>query len=257
MRRPTIWFGRLLTDLDTRQGRATSYLLYALNIGFLLLYVIGTYSVSDPYQPQLIAIEFGLAVLFLFEYLSRIDYADDPVAEALDPYSIADLLAILPALLIVVVPAVGQLAFFRSVQVLRVLRFIRIGLENERFFTYDLTTRQVTIAELLVLIFIIVNLHAGVIYGLESGSNPNLDTYGEALYYSVVALTTTGFGNSVPITAAGKAATAVGLIAAVTLIPWLVIRARTNSEPAVSCDRCGAEITTGEANYCWRCGDDL
>jgi Ion transport protein. len=257
MRRPTIWFGRLLTDLDTWQGRATSYLLYALNIGFLSLYVIGTYSVSAPYRSQLITIEFGLAVIFLFEYLSRIDYAADSLEEALDLYSIADLLAILPALLIVVVPAVGQLAFFRSVQVLRVLRFIRIGLENKRFFTYELTTRQVTIAELLVLIFIIVNLHAGVIYGLESGSNPNLDTYGEVLYYSVVALTTTGFGNSVPITAAGKAATAVGLIAAVTLIPWLVIRARTTGEHTVSCDRCGAEITTSEANYCWKCGDDL
>ena len=257
MRRPTIWFGRLLNDLDTWQGRATSYLLYALNIGFLSLYVVGTYSASSPYQSELIAVEFGLALIFLFEYLSRIDYADDSIEEVIDFYSVVDLVAILPALLIVIVPVVGQLAFFRSVQVLRVLRFIRIGLANEQFFTYDLTSRQVMIVELLLLMFVILNLHAGVIYGLEAGSNPGLDTYGEAMYYSVVALTTTGFGNSVPVTVAGKAATAIGLIAAVTLIPWLVIRARTADELDVSCSRCGTDAHNGEANYCWKCGKEL
>lgn len=254
MRRPTIWFGSLLNDLESRRGRATSYLLYVLNVVFLSLYIIGTYEVSDPYRTQIIAIEFGLALIFLCEYLSRLDYADSAIEEFKSFYSLADLVSILPALLVVLVPVVGQLAFIRSVQVLRVLRFVRIGLENNQFFSYDLTAKQVTIAELLVLIFIILNLHAGVVYGLESGVNPDFANYGAALYYSVVALTTTGFGNNVPVTAAGKAATSIGLISAVTLIPWLVVRARTTSESTVECSRCGASEHQRGSNYCWKCG---
>jgi voltage-gated potassium channel len=261
MRRPTLWFGRLINDLDTRWGRATSYLLYALNIAFLSLYIVGTYSISDPYRLQLVTIESGLALVFLFEYFSRIDCAESPIDEATNFYSLADLLSIIPTLLIVFVPVVGQLAFFRSVQVLRVLRFVRIGLENHMFFNYSLTARQVTVAELLVLIFVILNLHAGTIYGVESGVNPDFPNYGTALYYSVVALTTTGFGNVVPVTAAGKVATSIGLIAAVTLIPWLVVRARTRARTPVEidqeCARCGASSHNSESNYCWKCGEEL
>jgi voltage-gated potassium channel len=257
MTRVTFRFGQLLYDLDTRRGRFTSYILYVLNVVFLLLYIAGTYEFSAQYQTSIVTVEFCLALLFLFEYLSRLDYAEDTVEEAADFYSIADLLSILPALLIIFVPFVGQLAFFRSVQVLRVLRFVRIGLENEQFFNYDLGSRQVVVAELLILVFIILNLHAGAIYGLESGVNEDFNNYGDALYYSVVALTTTGFGNTVPTTAAGKITTSFGLVAAVTLIPWLVVRARETGEIDTQCSRCGTSKHYDDANYCWKCGEEL
>jgi Ion channel. len=257
MKRLTVQFGQLLYDLDTQKGRYTSYFLYLMNVLFLSLYIVGTYDFSQPYQIYIVAVEFCLALLFLFEYLSRLDYADSTVSEVTNFYSIADLLAILPALLIVFLPIVGQLAFFRGIQVLRVLRFVRLSLEDNTFFSYELTSRQVVTAELLILIFIILNLHAGAIYGLESGVNEDFSNYGDALYYSVVALTTTGFGNTVPITTAGKIATSVGLIAAVTLIPWLVVRARETGETDIQCSRCGTSKHYSESNYCWRCGKEL
>lgn len=257
MQRPTLAFGQLLHNLDSKSGRYTSYVLYVLNVVFLALYIVGTYEFATPYRTSIIAVEFCLALLFLFEYLSRLDYAEDTLTEAKSFYSIADLLAILPTLLVVFVPIVGQLVFFRSVQVLRVLRFVRLGLEDQNFFNYELTSRQVVIAELLILIFVILNLHAGAIYGLENGVNESFSNYGDALYYSVVALTTTGFGNTVPVTPAGKVATSFGLVAAVTLIPWLVVRARETGKLDVECRRCGNSKHYGDANYCWRCGEEL
>lgn len=257
MKRPTIQFGQLLSELDTPRGKYASYFLYLLNILFLLLYIAGTYEFFQPYRKYIVALEFCLALIFFFEYVSRLDYADSTFSEATNFYSIADILAILPALLIVFIPVVGQLAFFRSIQVLRVLRFVRIGLEDNAFFGYEMTSKQVVTAELLILIFVILNLHAGTIYGLESGVNEDFGNYGGALYYSVVALTTTGFGNAVPVTTAGKVATSIGLIAAVTLIPWLVVRAREVGETDVQCSRCGTTKHYGESNYCWRCGEEL
>lgn len=257
MKRPTVEFGHLLYDLDTRRGRYTSYTLYILNVLFLSLYILGTYEFAAQYQTYIQITEFSLALLFLFEYVSRLDYAESTVEEARSFYAVADILSILPVLLVVFIPIVGQLAFFRTVQILRVLRFVRLGLEDNNFFNYDLDSKQVVIAELMILIFIILNLHAGAIYGLETGVNEDFSNYGAALYYSVVALTTTGFGNTVPVTTAGRIATSLGLVAAVTLIPWLVIRARTSGEIDESCSRCGNSKHYSGANYCWKCGEKL
>lgn len=257
MNTPTKTFGALLYDTETIYGTVTSSLTYLLNLVFLGLYVFGTFEYANQYQSTLTLVEFVLALFFLFEYVSRIDYADDTWTEIKSPYAIADLLAILPALCIFVVPAAGQLAVLRSIQILRVFRFLRLGLESNKAFGHTLTGRQVIVAEAMTAITIILNLHAGLVYELENGVNPQFQHFGDAFYYSVVALTTTGFGNVVPQTRPGQAVTSVGLIMAITLIPWIALRAREGEIRDNECDRCHSEGHKAEANYCYKCGAKL
>ncbi|ESS12969.1 MAG: ion channel [uncultured archaeon A07HR60] len=257
MTRPTEKFGQLLRDPETKWGVVTSYITYGLNIVFLGLYIFGTFEYADQYAFILPQVEFGLALFFLFEYVSRIDYADNTWAEIKSPYSIADLLAIIPALAIFIIPAAGQLAVLRSIQILRVFRFLRLGLENKRVFNYALSARQVVVAEAMTAITIILNLHAGLVYELEAGVNPQFQNFGDAFYYSVVSLTTTGFGNVVPQTRPGQAVTSVGLVAAITVIPWIVFRGRKGKVRGNKCPRCRSEGHKTEANYCYECGEDL
>jgi hypothetical protein len=66
VRRPTLVFGELLQDLDSKRGRFLSYLLYFLSFVFLLLYVVGTFDFVRPYQGVLVWVEFVLALVFLF-----------------------------------------------------------------------------------------------------------------------------------------------------------------------------------------------
>jgi len=246
-----------LSDPETNYGKLTSYVTYSLNVLFLGLYIFGTFDYADQYKAVLPSIEFVLALFFLFEYVSRIDYADNTWAEIKSLYSIADLLAIIPALCIFFIPAAGQLAVLRSIQILRVFRFLRLGLENNRVFGYALTARQVIVAEAMTAITIILNLHAGLLYELENGVNPQFQNFADAFYYSVVALTTTGFGNVVPQTRPGQAVTSVGLIIAITIIPWIVFRARKGKIRGNKCARCRSEGHKTEANYCYECGEDL
>lgn len=257
MKRPTLIFGKLLQELETTRGRLTSYNLYILNILFFGFYILGTYSFTEPYTGNIRTAEFVLAAVFLFEYLSRIDYAKNTWAEIKNPYSMADLLALLPALLIPVLPALGQATFIRSIQILRVFRFLRIGLENDRFLNYNIKPQQIVIVELLMLIFVILTVHAGAIHGVEAGINPEIENFGDSMYYSVVALTTTGFGNVVPQTNTGRFLTSFGLIAAVTLIPWLVVRARNKQGINTECTQCHTSRHLENSSYCWRCGEKL
>ena len=257
MPRPTEKFGELLKDPETRWGVITSYVTYGLNVVFLGFYIFGTFEYADQYASILPSIEFGLALFFLFEYVSRIDYADNRWAEIKSPYAIADLLAIIPALFIFLIPAAGQLAVLRSIQILRVFRFLRLGLENRRILGYSLTARQVIVTEAMTAITIILNLHAGLVYELEKGVNPGFQNFGDGFYYSVVALTTTGFGNVVPQTRAGQAVTSIGLVFAITIIPWIVFRGRKGKIRGNKCPRCRSEGHKTEANFCYECGQDL
>lgn len=217
------------------------YFIYNLYIEYFVsfLYIFGTYEFSNQFDTYIIIIEFILAIIFLFEYLSRLDYAENTIAEMKSIYSIADIIAIIPAILVVFVPVFGQLFFVRSLQVLHVFRFIRIGLDNNRFFNYNLSRKNLVIAEVLTTIIIIISLHTGLILAFESGANPDITNFGSAFYYSVIALSTTDFGNVVPVTLFGKIITSVGLISAITVIPWIVVRPR-NSEKVkhINCSEC-------------------
>lgn len=257
MVRPTYEFGKLLDDLSTHKGRVISYSMYVLNLVFLGLYVLGTYDVSNSISSYILIAETILAIIFVFEYVSRLDFADSTWDEIKNPYSIADIIAVLPALLIFLVPFIGQVAFLRSLQIFRVFRFVRVGLEDDTFFHYDMTEKQVIIAEVLTTIILIVTMHAGLIFAFEHGVNSDISNYGSAFYYSVIALSTTGFGNVVPITILGKIVTSIGLIMAVTVIPWLVIRPRNTAENNKKCDNCHLEDHPEKAQFCHICGEEL
>jgi voltage-gated potassium channel len=59
---------------------------------------------SKSYSSIIHTIEITLAFLFLFEFISRVDFADDRKAVVFNIYSIADLASIVPVLLILVFP---------------------------------------------------------------------------------------------------------------------------------------------------------
>lgn len=91
-------FGFLLRDRDTRGGRLTNAILYLLNALFLALYIVSTFSVAERYLAAIRLAELALATLFLGEYVVRVYSADDWFAEMTNPYTVVDLIAIVPVL---------------------------------------------------------------------------------------------------------------------------------------------------------------
>jgi voltage-gated potassium channel len=259
--RATIRF--YLLDHRTPLGRVVDVSLLGLNLVFLALFVAETYPL-DPSTATLVWVaELGVAAVLAVEYVLRLYGAENRLAEATNPYTIADLLAILPTLLVVAVSAgvpVAEtglsLGFLRAVRVIRVLRFYRFTRDAEFFFgTVSDNSLRATKLALTVLVLLFVS--AGLFYSAERVANPAVGNFGDAFYYTVVTLSTVGFGDITPVTRAGRWATVASVLAAVILIPrqaGRIVRAWTSDKVRVTCPDCGLAYHDPDASHCKACG---
>jgi voltage-gated potassium channel len=183
--------------------------------------------------------------VFGIEYVLRLYGAEDRLAEALNGYTMVDLIAILPTLAVFVAPvspALLSVSFLRVLRVVRVLRFYRFTADAEFFFgtVSDNTLRGFT---LLLTVLVLFFVSAGAFFTVEHRVNPDVSTFGDAFYYTVVAVTTVGFGDIVPMTAAGRWVTVSTIILGIIIIPWQaskIVREWTADDKVnVTCGNCG------------------
>jgi voltage-gated potassium channel len=249
-----------LLDHRTPIGKAIDIGLLTLNLLFVAIYVLETYPLESLSRGSLWALELGLALVFLIEYALRIYGAESRLSEATNPYTVVDLLAILPTLLVFALPAsptVASVGFLRVVRVVRVLRFYRFTRDAEFFFgtVSDNTLRGL---KLLLTVLVIFFVAAGLFYSAEEAANPGIDTFGDAFYYSVVTLSTVGFGDILPVTTAGRWVTIATILAAIIFIPWQgskILREWAFSEKVdVTCPNCGLSYHDPDASHCKACG---
>lgn len=249
-----------LLDHKTVLGKVIDIALLALNLVFVGIFVVETYPVATQYQELLWSLEVGIAVVFLVEYVLRLYGAANRVEEFLNGYTIVDLVAILPTLAVLVLPvSLGALniGFLRVVRVIRVLRFYRFTKDAEFFFgtVSDNTLRTM---KLLLTILVLLTFSAGLFYSAESGANPNISTFGDSFYYVVVTLSTVGFGDILPVTAAGRWVTVASILAAIIIIPRQaskIVREWTTKEKVnVTCPDCGLSYHDQDASHCKACG---
>lgn len=248
--------GFLLRDRETRPGRLTNAVLYALNTVFIVLYVVSTYDLPAPYPSVVRAAELGLGIVFLGEYVVRVYSADDSWTEMTDPFTIVDLVAVLP----VFVLGGANVGFLRGFHTLRVFRFLRLLVDERQVLGRSLRLRTVRRVELSVTIFLIFFITSGFVYAVEVAANPGIENFGEAFYYTVIAVSTVGFGDIVPATVAGRWVTVTAVLVGFVLVPWQASRLRDlSTEPDAAdaaCPACGQAVAHSD-RYCRRCGDAL
>jgi voltage-gated potassium channel len=248
-----------LLDHRTYVGKAIDVALLVLNLVFVALFVAETYSLSPRVADLVWTLELGIAGVFCVEYALRLYGAENRPAEALDPYTMADLVSILPTLLTVVLTPAGgvvALGFLRVVRVVRVLRFYRFTRDAEFFFgtVSDNTLRAM---KLLLTVLVVLFVSAGLFYAAENRGNPDVATFGDAFYYTVVTLSTVGFGDITPTTAAGRWVTVASILAAIILIPRQasrIVKEWTTDKVNTTCPECGLEYHDPDASHCKACG---
>ena len=223
---------------------------------------------SEPY----LGTRFGMAfdwfealsiVAFSVEYLLRLwtcvesSAYQKPVSGrlrfALSPMTLMDLAAIVPGYL----PAQYfiDLRFLRSVRLIRMLRVLKFARYSRTLKTFGIVFRQkqTDIGLMVLFLLVLVVISSSLMYFVENADQPDkFSSIPAAMWWSVMTLTTVGYGDVLPITPLGKfigsmiALIGVGFFAlpagvlAAAFAEQLALQ-RTDTAPK-TCPHCGKSI---------------
>ena len=221
----------------TTLSYAVNFFLFSLiilNVAAVTLESIA--SVRTRWQDQLTAFELVSVFIFTVEYLLRIwsapehqDLSGETGSQKRKAYifsftGVIDLLAILPYLL----QLIGLSADMRMLRVLRLARLLKIShytsaLEDLMSAIYS--ERKAFLAALYLLILALF-LSSSLIYVAENEVQPDVfSSIPETMWWSIVTLTTVGYGDVSPVTAVGKligATTAMMGVCSIALLTGII-----------------------------------
>lgn len=260
--RETIQF--YLIDCKTPLGKVLDIFIIFLNLIICAIFVIETYPVSEAVKNFLWNTEIIIVFFFIAEYVARLYGAKNRLKQLTDVYSIVDLIAIVPTLSLLVLPLfgitlnIGFLRVIRMIRVLRIFRFLRFT-ADPIFFFGTITLRLLNLIKLFLTIFMIFFISSGLFFYVENTLNPKVETFGDAFYFTVVTLSTVGFGDIIPMSEAGKWVTVFMILSGIILIPWQVSRIvkewlHIATKKEVICPECGLRYHDENASHCKSCG---
>ncbi len=235
-------------------GVAINLLITGLVLLSTAIFVAQTYAVPAEVRATLDVINVGILWLFVAEYALRLWAAESRLLFMGEIYSLIDLVTVLPFLI-----GLFDVSFIRIFRWFRILRLIRF-LEGKALSQGGTPADSPLLARILFTLFAIVFVYSGLIYQVEHVINPDqFRTFLDAFYFSVVTMTTVGFGDVTPISEAGRLLTVLMIITGVTLIPWQVgdlVRRLVNQGTQVDqpCPTCGLRFHDRDAAFCKRCG---
>jgi voltage-gated potassium channel len=156
-------------------------------------------------------------VVFTIEYALRIwSCTSDPrfagpirgrIRMAATPMALVDVVAILPFYVELLLPGTVDLRFLRILRLLRVFRLLRVSRIADAFaiLIRVLRSKRIELAVSAAVVGVAVLVAAGAMYVAERDEPGTLFTsIPRAMWWSVITVTTIGYGDMVPTTAIGK-----------------------------------------------------
>ena len=182
-----------LIDYRTPLGRSIDITIIFMNLLVCAIFVADTYNISETTRTFLWRLELFVVAFFIIEYVARLYGAPNRRKQFLDVYSVIDLVAIFPTLFQAVLPAFGlslNIAFVKTIRVFKVFRIFRFlrFLTDPNFFFGSVSLEVLKVARLMTTILIIFFVGSGIFFYVESPVNDGVQNFGDAFYFTVVAL---------------------------------------------------------------------
>jgi voltage-gated potassium channel len=235
-----LFFYETLEDNNSKKRKYFDLFMIFLVLSTVIILI---YEVNHQLLPWLDAYENTAVIIFIFEWISRLwvnshshkhiikDYEKSQLANRpylvtkslkkiakekfyfiFSPMSIIDLLAILP--------------YYRPLRIIRILMLFRLFkilryTNSIKQFKHVFIDKKFELLTLAIIFFMSVAFGSTIIFIYEgAGINPNIHNYFDAVYWSIITISTVGFGDISPVTTQGRVATVLLVIGGMGVIAF-------------------------------------
>jgi len=258
----------IIYGTNTVAGRLFDLILLGLILLSVFLVMLETVKGFDEkYHHQLIILEWIITGFFTLEYLLRIATTNRPRKYIFSFFGIIDLLAILPMYLSFFFQGSKVFSIIRALRLLRLFKILNhpkfTGQSLHILKALNASRGKITVFLYFVLISTII---IGSIMYVVEGEENGFTSIPTSIYWTIVTLTTVGYGDISPATPLGQFIASLVMILGygIIAVPTGIVTAefaKTNSnktEPEKqSCENCGVAHHNPNAKFCYHCGHPL
>lgn len=265
------WKDRLyeiIYEADTKAGKLFDVvLLFTIVASILLVMLESVPSIDRKYHNVFNILEWFITVLFTLEYVLRIISIKNPKHYIFSYLGIIDLLSTIPKYLSLFFGGAHALVILRSLRLLRVFRILKITRyigESNKLITALIASR----AKIIIFIFAVLILClilGSVMYIVETDADSGFISIPRSVYWTIVTLTTVGYGDIAPVTTLGQFIASIIMILGygIIAVPTGIVSAEytaqfkkthTNTQ---TCTNCNKDNHTDGAIFCSNCGEKI
>ncbi len=208
----------VIEDTDTRAGRIFDLCIQALIVFSLITFSIETLpDLSAATRYWLRVCEVVTVSIFTIEYALRILVADNRLKFIFSFYGLIDFLAIAPFYTRLTLD-LRAVRIFRMFRLFRMFKLLRYSKAIDRFRRAFVSIKEELVLYMIATAFVTFIASVGMYY-FEGSSQP--EAFGSVfhcLWWTVVTLSTVGYGDAYPITLGGKIFTTIILLLGLGII---------------------------------------
>jgi len=230
----------------TRRSTWFRYGLLVFDFATVIFFIVAS---MLPFSHALLIADLSIAALLILDYLARLWIAPNKPRFLFQVLNISDLIVIATLL----APTfIENFAFLRILRALRLLRSYHVLWDLRRRYPFFARNEELIGSVLNLAVFIFVM--TAVVFVIEAESNPKINNYVDALYFTVTTLTTTGFGDITLEGSAGRLLAVLIMVIGVALFLRLVQTIFRPPKVRYECEQCGLNRHDPDAVHCKHCG---
>lgn len=259
----------IIYGTHTPAGKLFDLILLGLIVYSVIIVMLESVpNIDREYHKFLDISEWVVTILFSFEYILRVITIKRPKKYIFSFFGIVDLLSTIPKYLSLFLVGSQFITAFRILRLLRIFRILKlvrfVGASNNLIKALNSSKTKIFV---FVFFVIIISVLSGTVMYIIEGPENGYTSIPHSIYWTIVTLTTVGYGDISPQTPLGQfIATMIMIIGyGIIAVPTGIVSAEYASgmkkgedlDNGRACPDCGAEVLQKDSQYCRKCGQKL
>lgn len=255
----------IIYEADTKAGKLFDVvLLIVILISLALVMLDSVDYIFELYHEWFYIAEWIITIFFTIEYALRIISIKKPSKYIFSFYGIVDFLSTIPLYVSLIFAGSGALLSLRALRLLRVFRVLKLVKFTGAGARISIAIKN-SMAKILTFLFsvVVVSFIAGTIMYMVEGPEYGFTSIPRSIYWTIVTLTTVGYGDIHPVTPIGQFVASIIMMMGygVIAVPTGIVSAEMVHQNKISntqnCYNCGENKHANKAEFCHVCGYSL